>query len=175
MTDLNGQLLELLDRSGAKLHALLTKLTLRQDIAEELMQELFIKLSTASDKISNLNAYAYRAAINLAFDYRRKNKQIPVPIEEIYEPAANDCPVLDRLVQNEQIQEVLCAIGQLNNAAREAFVMRYIQEESYEYISEQLGKEPHQVRALCSKAMGNLRDILGRNHSPYNTKETTYD
>jgi len=34
------ELFELLDKSGASLFALLTRLTLREDIAEELMQEL---------------------------------------------------------------------------------------------------------------------------------------
>ncbi len=44
MRDRQKELLELLDKSGANLYALLTRLTLREDIAEELMQELFIKL-----------------------------------------------------------------------------------------------------------------------------------
>lgn len=163
MTGYQKELLELLDRSGAKLHALLTKLTLRADVAEELMQELFLRLSAAaaSQNIVNLDAYAHRAAINLAFDYKRRNKQIPVPIEEVQEPAASDCPVLDRLVKDEQIQEILGAVGRLNGAAREAFVMRYIQQDSCEYIAEQLGKTPQQVRALCSNVMNHLREVLG--------------
>jgi len=44
LRDRQKELLELLDKSGANLYALLTRLTLREDIAEELMQELFIKL-----------------------------------------------------------------------------------------------------------------------------------
>jgi len=71
------ELLELLDKSGADLYALLTRLTLREDVAEELMQELFIKLNNSRGigKIANWNAYAHRAAINLAFDWRRSHKQ----------------------------------------------------------------------------------------------------
>ena len=67
------ELLELLDRSGAELYALVTRLTLREDIAEELMQDLFIKLknSRGAARVANLDAYARRAAINLAFDWRR--------------------------------------------------------------------------------------------------------
>jgi RNA polymerase sigma factor (sigma-70 family) len=173
LADCQKQLLELLDRSGAKLHALLTRLTLCEDVAEELMQELFVKLSDVATqgKISNWDAYAYRAAINLAFDWRRRNKQTFVPMEGVSEPASEDCSPLDVLIRNEAVQEILIVIGQFNGAARQAFVMRYIQQEPYESIAEQLDKTPHQVRALCSKVMNDLRDIVGQNRTPTGRKE----
>jgi RNA polymerase sigma factor (sigma-70 family) len=130
------------------------------------MQELFVKLSdvATSKKVSNWDAYAYRAAVNLAFDWRRRNKprQVGVSLEGISEPVSDDCSPLDGLIRNEAVQQVLSAIGQLNGTAREAFVMRYIQQESYELIAEQLDKTPHQVRALCSKVTNYLRDVLGQ-------------
>jgi DNA-directed RNA polymerase specialized sigma24 family protein len=49
--------------------------------------------------------------------------------------------------------------------------MRYIQQESYEFIAEQLDKTPHQVRALCSKVMNYLRDVLGQSRPPSAGKE----
>ena len=49
MSSRQKELLELLDKSGADLYALLTRLTLREDVAEELMQELFIKLKGSSN------------------------------------------------------------------------------------------------------------------------------
>jgi RNA polymerase sigma factor (sigma-70 family) len=136
------------------------------------MQELFIKLSdiAMSKEISNWDAYAYRAAINLAFDWRR-NKQISVPMYEVCEPVSDNYSPLDKLVRDEAIQEVLIAIGKFNGAARQAFVMRYIQQESYESIAEQLDKTPHQVRALCSRVMNDLRDMMGQNRTPTGRKE----
>ncbi|MCI0498888.1 MAG: hypothetical protein L0Y36_04300 [Planctomycetales bacterium] len=70
MDETSQQLVDLLDRSGAKLHTLLTRITLRQDVAEELMQDLFVKLieiSKSRKKINNWDGYARIAAINLAF------------------------------------------------------------------------------------------------------------
>ena len=57
-------LLQLLEKSGETFYRLLTRLTLREDIAEELMQELFMKLSNSNDlnDVKNLDAYARRAA-----------------------------------------------------------------------------------------------------------------
>jgi len=64
-------LLAMLDRSGPHLHVLLTRLTLREDVAEELMQELFLKLSRSDGfrRAHDPVAYACRAATHLAFDW----------------------------------------------------------------------------------------------------------
>jgi RNA polymerase sigma-70 factor (ECF subfamily) len=163
------ELLELLDKSGADLYALLTRLTLREDVAEELMQELFIKLnhSRFTGKVINLEAYARRAAINLAFDWRRSQKRAIPAMGLAAEPAANDDSPLSKLIHTEELAETLNAIGRLNKSSREVLIMRYIQQESYENIAEQLGKSSHHVRALCSRAIGQLRDALGSNeHKP---------
>jgi len=158
------KLFELLDKSGASLYALLTKLTLREDVAEELMQELFIKLSNHKElrKIGNWNAYAHRVAINLAFDWRRKQKRICLSLNNVPEIASNEKSPLSSLINSEESQEMLDAIRQLNKAPRQAIVMRYIQQQPYEDIAEQMNKTTHQVRALCHKAINRLRDLLER-------------
>jgi RNA polymerase sigma-70 factor (ECF subfamily) len=173
LRDRQKELLELLDKSGANLHALLTRLTLREDVAEELMQELFIKLSNSrgAGKVANWDAYARRAAINLAFDWRRSRKRAALRLAQISEPVSNDPSPLGELIHSEELQETLSAIGQLKKAAREALVMRYIQQESYDDIAEQMGKTSHQVRAMCSRSIGHLRDILGSNHRQPSGKE----
>jgi RNA polymerase sigma factor (sigma-70 family) len=174
LADRQKELLELLDKSGASLYALLTRLTLREDIAEELMQELFIKLNNKGrfDKVRNHYAYARKTAINLAFEWRRNHKLNPVTLDQISEPASNNSSPLNKLIRTEELDEILNAIGKLNKVPREAFVMRYIQQEPYDYIAEQLGKTAHHIRALCSRASNRLRYILERNHSQSFIKET---
>lgn len=173
MNDCHEQLLELLDRSGARLLALLTRLTLRADVAEELMQELFVKLSTVPNRarIDCWEAYARRTAIHLAFDWRRRRwKRQTRPLEDVREPVAPARGPLGDAVQREAFEQVLAAVERLNGTSREAFVMRYIQQDTYEVIAEQLGKTPHQVRALCFRAMNRLRDTLGCDESPTGRK-----
>lgn len=163
MRDRQKEILELLEKSGASLYALLTRLTLRQDVAEELMQELFIKLTNTKGlyKIQNWSAYAHRAAINLAFDWRRKQNRTCLSLDNVHEAASNDCSPLSKLIHAEELQEILEAIGQLNRKSRQALIMRYIQQQPYDDIAEQMGKTAHQVRALCYKAINRLRDTLG--------------
>ncbi|UCE46247.1 MAG: sigma-70 family RNA polymerase sigma factor [Phycisphaerales bacterium] len=173
MSSGDKELLELLERSGAELYALLTRLTLREDVAEELMQDLFIKLRKAGGaaRAANLNAYARRAAINLAFDWRRTRRRAGHRLGQIAEPVAGNTLPLSTLIQSEEMQEMLNAIGRLKKAAREVLVMRYIQQRSYDDIARQTGKTSHQVRAMCSRSIRHLRDVLGSNHSQSAAKE----
>jgi len=173
LSDRHTELLELLDDSGASLFALLTRLTLREDVAEELMQDLFIRLSSAKDQggIHCWYAYARRTAINLAFDWRRRQAtRRSRTLREVSERASDDRAPLGRLIQSEEMEQVLAAIGRLHGTSREAFILRHIQQDSYEDIAEQLGKTVHQVRGLCFRAMSTLRDMLGRDHCPVDAK-----
>ena len=173
MQNRHKELLELLDKSGASLYTLLTRLTLREETAEELMQELFIKLSNSRGfkKCTNHDAYARKAAINLAFDRRRKFRQKINFSPVVCEPVSNESSPLSKLIQTEELEEILDAIGRLNRSWRQAIVMRYIQQQSYDDIAEQLNKTPHHVRALCSRALSHLRDKLGINQSKTSLKE----
>ena len=156
------KLLELLDKSGASLHRLLTRLTLNEQTAEDLVQELFLKLGSSGhiENIKDLDAYAYRSAVNLAFDWRRRNKRNTMSIEQVSEPASREVSPLDNTIQNEELEEILNAVGQLEGISREAFVMRHIEQQPYEVIAKVLGQNEHQVRALCHKGLQRLRQIL---------------
>jgi len=171
------ELLKLLEVSGAKLHALLARLTLREDVAEELMQDLFVKLHGAGNQggVECWYAYARRTAINLAFDWRRRQASRRVcSLDAVSERASSDATPVSRLIESEELERVLNAIDQLNGASREVLIMRYIQQDSYEEIAGQLGKTIHQARALCFKAMSALRDVLGCDPVPPDGKEVQH-
>ncbi|NLH17541.1 MAG: hypothetical protein GX455_13280 [Phycisphaerae bacterium] len=55
-----------MDRSGAKLYAMLTRLTLCQDVADDLLQELLIKLDRAArtETVHDWESYARNSAIH---------------------------------------------------------------------------------------------------------------
>lgn len=137
------------------------------------MQELFVKLSHSKSfgRAANPIAYVRGAAINLAFDWRRTQKSLPLSLDNVGEPASNENSPLGTLVQTEELEEILNAIGQLNGISRQAFVMHYIQQDSYEEIAHALHKNPHQIRALCSKALGRLRDVIRNNQFGSSGKE----
>jgi RNA polymerase sigma-70 factor (ECF subfamily) len=155
------KILQLLDTSGPRLHRLLARLTRREDIVGDLLQELFIKLwnSKTFDKAENSFAYAYRAAINLAFEWRRRQQPTCQLLEQNCR-ATEDLPVLGKMIQTEELEQVLNATSRLNELARDVVVMRYIEQDSYEKIAERLGKKPQHIRSVCAKAMAQLREVL---------------
>ncbi len=162
MIERQKKILQLLDMSGERLHKLLARLTRREDVVGDLLQELFIRLwnSKAFDKAENPFAYAYRAAINLAFEWRRRQKTTCQLLEENC-PAVEDGPsALGKMIQAEELEQVLNATSKLTDLARDIVVMRYIEQDSYEEIAQRLGKKPQYMRALCAKAMARLRELL---------------
>jgi RNA polymerase sigma-70 factor (ECF subfamily) len=160
-------LLQLLEQSGPRLLGMLTRLTLNQDTAEELMQELFIRLFEIkhSENIENLQAYACRTAINLAFDRRRKQRSlaaVPDNQTDLRIP-----PVDLRLIQAEQLNQVLNAIEHLSGLTRECVVLRYMEQMDDNEIAERIHKNTQQVRGLCSKGIQRIRQILNEQEASF--------
>jgi RNA polymerase sigma-70 factor (ECF subfamily) len=155
-------LLRLLDTHGTALHATLWRLTLRQDVADDLLQELFVKLvgTPRFHAASNPTAYLKRAAINLALDWRRARQRQPVPLDTSFDAEGGGPPPHDAAADAEQLERVLDASARLPELSRQAFVMRHVQQESFEAIAAALGKTPHQARGLCHHAVRQLRAQL---------------
>jgi len=131
-------------------------------VVGDLLQELFLRLwnSKAFDRAEDPCAYTYRTAINLAFEWRR-GRQVCQTLQEDCPEAVNDLSALGKIIQAEELEQVLNATAKLPDLARDVVVMRYIEQDSYEHIAEQMGRNPHQVRALCSKGLGRIRNLLG--------------
>jgi RNA polymerase sigma-70 factor (ECF subfamily) len=152
-------LLDILERHGAELHALLTRLTLRADAAEDLLQDLFLRLRSSAGfaRAADPKGYIFRTAANLAFDWRRTHRES--------EPLSADPPgdverTLDRLIDAEDLERVLDALNCVTPLGREILVLHYLQHQDYAEIANHIGKTEHQVRGLCHKAIAHLRMIL---------------
>lgn len=160
------QLLRFLEEFGPRLHGLLLRLTLDETAAEELMQELFIRLFEIKrlEKIENLHAYASRIAINLAFDRRRQRPFLQIPESR---PDRRIPNVAHRLMQNEEITRILNAAREMSGLMRECFVLRYVEQMEYAEIAERTRKNKKQVRALCSKGIQRIRQILNEQRTAY--------
>ena len=162
MIERQKKILQLLDTSGPRLHRLLARLTRREDVVGDLLQELFLRLwnSKAFDKAEDPFAYAYRTAINLAFEWRRQQQIRNQPLEGNCPVVQDNSSVLGKMVQAEELEQILDAILRLSDLTRDVVVMRYIEQASYEEIAQRLDKEPQYMRSVCSKAMARLRELL---------------
>lgn len=151
----------MLDTSGPHLHRLLARLTRREDAVGDLLQELLTRLlsSNGFDEAENPFAYAHRAAVNLAFEWRR-TRRATCQLSEENCPTAGGPSAQREMIRDEELEQVLDATSKLTDLARNAVVMRYIEQASYEEIGRRLGKKPQHVRSVCAKAMAQLREML---------------
>jgi RNA polymerase sigma-70 factor (ECF subfamily) len=162
-------LARLLADQGPVLHALLWRLTLRHDAADDLLQELFLKLydSGGFHGSSNPPAYLRRAAINLALDWRRSVRRQPVgTLDPQFDGTDRGRSPVDVLADAESLERILNAAAELGELSREAFVMRYVQQDSFEAIAGALSRTPHQARALCHHAVRQVRQRLNPTSGP---------
>ena len=123
------------------------------------MQELFVRLSSAGlAQAQHPAAYARRVAINLAMDWRRARKhQVSQEIETAIASQAAPEIALERA---DDVARILDAAQELTEIVRQAFVLRYVQQDSYESVGKAIGKTPHQARALCHLAVRTIRQQL---------------
>jgi RNA polymerase sigma-70 factor (ECF subfamily) len=159
--------LDLLERHGGSLLRLLARLTRCEHATGDLMQELFLRLSQSEGaaRARDLYAYAWRAAANLAFEWRRRQRIKLSPLEDREPLDESRLPALAQMVRDEQIERLLRATARLDELARNVVVMRYIEQASYEQIAARLDKNPAYLRSLCSKSLVRLRDMLSERDS----------
>jgi RNA polymerase sigma factor (sigma-70 family) len=159
--DRNDLLLELLAREGRSLHALLARLTLDEHAAEDLLQELFLSAdrSPGFRTARNPAAYLRQMAINGGFAWRRGRSRQERVVEKGSVDAVDGAPGAEaKAMEREEWQQILDCAEKLSGLSREVFVLRFLQGLEFEAIAEELGKTPHQVRALASKAVAEVRE-----------------
>ena len=176
MKQRHTRVLELLDQHGVSLHRLVGRITRCEHTTSDLMQELFICLTRSEgfDRATKPYAYAWRAAANLAFDWRRRQKVKLKPLLQTNLPDENSAPALAQLIQEEQFNQVLQSTAKLNELARDVVIMRYIEQASYEQIAQRLGKDPGHMRTLCSKAINQLRHLLNKHPYTHTNREVSH-
>src|SRR5579862_5742576 len=125
-----------LEAQAAMLHALLLKLTLRPDTADDLLHDLLVKLSRSPGFLAadNPQAFSRRAAINLAMDWRRRQQRRRTADWPAQEPPARGSGPLQSAQTAEETARILDAVGELTPLSREAFVMRFVEDQTHQAI-----------------------------------------
>lgn len=139
-----------------------------QDLAEEIVQESFIKFSFELKKqiVEHPRGYLFRIAKNLALDYL-KHQKVTDNYAQTQDPVlmpVTESPSLEQLASNQQKLEILrSVIAELPPRCRQAFTLHNIHGMSYSEIAKELdisesGVEKHIMKGLlhCRKRMKNL-------------------
>src|SRR5690554_490016 len=133
------------------------------------IHDVFYKLCThhsSLDEIGNLKFYLFRSLRNRLIDLKRTNREfpgLPSPEEHIDDqlPFHLSVTVEDELIMKEDSEEIRQKVEhvlkRLTDRQREIIFLRYIQECSYEEISEIMQISVAASRNLVSKSVTKLR------------------
>ena len=141
------------------------------DIAEDLVQELFIKLV---DKIQKYNdwgqfdAWLFRVAANLARDFSRKKKISTISINMTSDGDQEDLLISDpsqkspdsNMEAMETREEINKALQQLSEQEREFILMRHYGQMSFKDIASETGVPVGTILSKVHRGLKKLRELL---------------
>ena len=167
---------ELVARYQSRLIGILQHLTGDPDQAEDLAQEVFLRVFRARKTYqpgAKFSTWLFTIANNVASNARRskaRRREInlqPTPsgsqslatIEQIAQEASSLMPTR-QLDQMEMRQIVRLAMESLNDRQKMAVLLCKFEHMSYVEIAETMGLSPPAIKSLLSRARGNLRQVL---------------
>ena len=151
----------------ANMCAVVRRIVLAPDVAEELVQDVFFKLWNKRDQLAEIDAlrtYLYRAARNTALNHLRRQK-LELAHEE--REAAKGEPATaehtdDSATAGELTEAVNGAIDRLPARCREIFLMSRDGGLTYGEIATELGLSIKTVETQMGRALKSLRLSLAR-------------
>ena len=143
------------------------RLSGERGLAEDFVQEAFMKLHAQFEEVREPRRWLYRTVHNLALNQRRDSaKIIPLnPSGENGDPPATDTadpqPLPDeQIVRLEGIGLVRLCLETLDDRSRELIRLKFAEELSYKQISERTGLKTGHVGYLLHHALKAIADEL---------------
>jgi RNA polymerase sigma-70 factor (ECF subfamily) len=170
-----GAFEELVRRYQDRLVGILYHLIGSRDEAEDLAQEVFLRIYKARQGYrprARFSTWLFTIANNLALNHLRGKKRNPsVPMSGAASDSQAVAPIAQRLAAREstassQIRKVELAeivqeaIGVLNEDQRMAVLLNKFEELSYAEIGEVMNRSPAAIKSLLARARNELRERL---------------
>ncbi|MFD2444743.1 RNA polymerase sigma factor [Bacillus sp. CGMCC 1.16607] len=159
----------IIDRYKNQLYATILRMTSNSQDAQDLVQEAFIKVYYQLAKYDGKGSFAgwlKRVAINHCIDEFRKNHQLrkQVNINEYIIENPNHPEII--LLKKEEERQIKSLIHTLPEEERMIILLRFVNELSYEEISELLGITVSNVGIKLYRAKKKMR-VLIKNEGGY--------
>lgn len=132
----------------------------RRQVAEELVQEAFLRLHPLWEQVENPRAWLYRTVRNLALNYLRDHRREDGG--EAPEKAAEDAPPDQALGRMEAVGTVRMLIAEMEPADRDLIHLKYHEDLKYGEISRRTGLSVGNVGYRLHHLLKGLADALRR-------------
>jgi RNA polymerase sigma factor (sigma-70 family) len=132
----------------------------RRGVAEELVQETFLRLHQVWDQVENPRGWLYRSLRNLALNHLRDHSR-ETELDESTRPAEGDAPA-EALGQMEAIGMVRMLLAEMTEEDRQLIRMKYNEDLKYRDISQRTGISVGNVGYRLHHLLKGLADTLRR-------------
>jgi RNA polymerase sigma factor (sigma-70 family) len=145
-----------------------------REVAEDLVQEAFMKLQRQFAEVREPRRWLYRTVHNLALNHRRDNAKIiplvPASADSSHEPhtsyaidATDESPLPDeQIARIEGIGLVRLSLETLDARSRELIRLKFNEDLSYQQISERTGLKTGHVGYLLHHALKAIAQELAK-------------
>ena len=159
----------LISRYHPFVYKFLLKAAQNEQIAEDLTQEIFLKMVRGIDKFdldgrAAFSTYIITVSRNTYIDFLRKEKRHihNVPIEEGLNIQDTGVSVEDAVADRLCGQNIMADLNNLSEEQRTAIKLKYIEGMTLKEISEKLNIEPKTVKSRIHNGIVRLRKLLGK-------------
>lgn len=149
----------------AKLYGVALRILRRKDLADEVIQETYVKIWSGASQFNPALAspITWMAAIarNRAIDTLRKKSDASLEdMPEAMEVAADTPDPLAVREFNEELKRLLGCIGRLDGERRKLVLLAYYDGLSREQLAQQLGKPVNTIKTWLRRSLLEIRECL---------------
>lgn len=154
------------DATSAKLYGVAVRILKRADLAEDVMQDAYLKIWDAAPNYSPElgSAVGWMVAItrNRAIDVLRKRVEVRVDDEDERSEQADDAPDPYTLtVQSSELKALLGCMESLSAQQRQCLLMAYYYGYTHEEIAARMGKPVGTIKSWIRRSLARVQECLG--------------
>jgi len=150
----------------AKLYGVVLRILRRADLADEVMQEAYLKIWNSAGQFNPAVAspitWMVAIARNRAIDLARKKRDISVEeAPEALEFAAEIADPLAGRERSEELRRLLDCLGRLDPEQRQLMLLAYCNGLSREQLASRLGRPVNTIKTWLRRSILAVRECLG--------------
>jgi len=157
----------LYDATRSKLYGVLLRILGRPELAEDVMQETYLKVWKMADKFDPAQAspitWMVAIARNRAIDIVRKRKEISIEEEPEAQNVASESPApLARREMTEELRRLLSCLGKLDPEKQRIVLLAYYSGWSREQLSTKLDIPVNTIKTWLRRSILEIRECMGK-------------
>ena len=150
----------------AKLYGVVLRILRRHDLADEVMQETYVKIWSSAGRfdpaLSSPITWMVAIARNRAIDQVRKKTEVSIDEDPaVLEIAAESPDPLAKREMTEELRRLLACMGRLDEERRRLVLFAYYDGWSREQLAAKFDKPVNTVKTWLRRALMEIRECLG--------------